>query len=225
MKIEFIDGYLQALSDLNAGLTMRIFLDNTCANAEVFLKKHFPYSQDYRTIKEVSCKKCLCNFSLLKEMVAIDSFSSNTKGYILDHLSDYIDFVFDENKCKSISSDNTVSLLDRLSSMAIVSFIKNDDCQIVLCVFSSNNEHQLDKRFEKILDICTTQKKVSNENTPFENGLSKEENERIIKPIIQRSLETKSLSKEEKKILVKYIGKDRTEAFIRFVSSDIESFI
>jgi hypothetical protein len=219
MKIEFIDGYLQALSDLNIGLTMRIFLDNTCTNAEVFLKKHFQHSQDYRTIKEVSCKKCLCNFSLLKEMVTIDSFSSDTQGYILDHLSDYLDFVFDENKCKNISSDKTVSLLDSPSSMAIVSFIKKDDCQIVLCVFSSNNEHQLDNRFEKILDICTTQKKVYIENAPFANGLSKEENERILKPILHKSMETKSLSKEDKKILVKYIGKDRTEAFIHLISS------
>jgi hypothetical protein len=219
MKIDFIDGYLDALSDINASASMRIFLDNTSSNAEVFLKKHFQHSQDYQAIKEVSCKNCLRNFSLLEEIIVMDSFSDDIKRYILSHLSDYIDFAFDENKCENFSSDNTIVLLDSPSSMAIVSFVKKNDCQIILCVCSSNNQHQLDKRFEKILDICTAREQVASDNIPFENGLSEEENEQIVKPILHRSLKSKSLSKTDKLTLVQYIGRDRTEEFESYVQT------
>jgi hypothetical protein len=198
---------------------MRVFLDNTCNDAEIFLQKYFQHSQKYQVIKKISCKNCLHDFSLLEEIVILDSFSCDTKRYVLSHLSDYMDFLFDENKCESLSSDNTITLLRSSDSMAIVSFFKRNDCQIILCVFSTNNKHQLDKKFERILDICTIKEQKVSDNSPFENGLSKEENEQIIIPILHRSIKSKSLSKEDKIILLEYVGSKRTEDFESYIQT------
>lgn len=181
-----IDGYLDALSDIDGcrrEFVSRAFLVHSKkSDLQAALSLFFEYIKEPTIIKE---KNYLDNNYIeffLKEMLLIKPFSGlyqpyesnkipkdfedSYRDYVVFHLSDYIDLIFESQDINFKEySQMTIALLKNESGNFIVLTMKKKEIELYLCFFRKFiTEKEFIQWFNNI--VMSFEKKISNKSIP-----------------------------------------------------------
>jgi len=238
-NIIFLDGYLSALSDMECPQgknVIRAFIKNIDEKKiQHYLKEKFIYMNDIELIKEKRYHKSRGLYCFLEKMILLDScvfeehpaktkamsiLQNNYRRYIISHLMDYIDFVFEEVGDEINQKDIIISLLSNDNKNFISLAIKGNHVELFLIFFRDEfDREEFIQYFDRLIQYCqdnlkeySSEEKVNNDNI-LANGLSLKEGKEIFEPLVKKAIKLGYLDEESKKIIRKYFSEEKINEF------------
>lgn len=236
-RIAFIDGYLNALADIDCtqdkNLTRAFMKKKDGSTIKKFLKEKFLYTDNLSFIKEITYRNSTGLYYFLENMILpnlcflsspsknqerIREEQDNYRKYIISHLMDYIDFAFEGIGIYSVLKDITISLLECDKNSFIVLAIKKEDFELLLVFLKKNLNHKefalwFDK-LTKYYEGKTKEKspnKILKDNDILSNGLTVKVGKEVFEPLMRKAIENGYLDEVSKKTLLKYFPIEKIE--------------
>jgi hypothetical protein len=238
--IYFIDGYLAGLNDID-GIEKREFIarafliKSNTINLEKNIKLYFDDMDEVKIIKKIKYSKVYAKDYFLEKMLLVNPFGilhkaddvkkyqdtlNNYRKYVVFHLCDYIDFVFEEEGVDFLTKGEAYFALgENKNQNFIVLVIRKNNISLFFILFrKSYNKKQFETWYKDTIEyhqVKTEKYRIRQERDSrkdddiCENGLTVKINRDIIEPLIKQAIEIGYFDEESKNILLKYFSNEK----------------
>jgi len=176
-KIDFINGYLEALTDIDGEqreffATSKMLHSSNNSSCISELKELFQFIVEPKIIKTKEYNNDYVLTSLLQKLLLIKPFNAKKvsldtleeyRNYVVFHLTDFFDFAFEEEgiKLEDTKKINVLCVNDNSESFIVLKIINKNTKLFVLFFREKYSEAEIENWFDKIIIYCEKERKSS----------------------------------------------------------------